>query len=110
MLKLTLTLFLAAIQSGNVTLQWVPVHNNHIEGLYVFIDGVHSTPLLAVEGVVNGVTAPVAKGSPESNTGFMPAPIGDLRSYSIKRMTIDADGKLWTLTDTRAGELHCLNH
>jgi hypothetical protein len=96
---------LAAAKSRTI---WYPCYSDDREGIYIYFGGVTvDFPVITLEAEAEGKALPVTTGRPDPVTGFLPAPIKNLTTYRLIRLTIQTkSGTVWKLANPKSGEYY----
>lgn len=98
-----LALALVALGAAPCELRWYPVLSNRAEGLYVYTRNAPGDVTVTIEAEAGGKPLPTVTRSVDADTGWVDAPVGNLDTYRLTRMIVDAASRRWVLDYPKPG-------
>ena len=110
--RLLLAFILAAVvfaAEGQTVLHLYPcyaVYNSgkSMEGVYLYFSPSVDPVWVTIEAEAEGKRLPTVTGMPNPDSGFLAAPIRDLDSYRILRLSVKYQGRTWILDHPQGGK------
>jgi hypothetical protein len=106
MRTISLLFFAAALQGQTIRIFWAPIYTHDLttgkttEALYI-----HPSPALEItvkiEATLDGKPLPVAEGHVDDVTWEIDAPIRNLNTYKLVRLTIRTEGREWVFENPK---------